>query len=198
MCGANVQGWRMKSVWDVTAPAILEMANKARGLKQVDLSNCRKVSDTLLARIVGWVVQAQSQIPSQRNKLNAQRPVLNTKLNTPVQQPAPGTVIGCPQLSSITLSYCKHITDRTMAHIATHASQRIESMDLTRCTTITDAGFQFWGNVKFERLKRLCLADCTYLSDQSIVWLVNGAGSGLRQLDLVSLGIVEWDAENTY
>ncbi|KAK5197894.1 hypothetical protein LTR99_009311 [Exophiala xenobiotica] len=184
MCGANVQGWRMKSVWDVTAPAILEMANKARGLKQVDLSNCRKVSDTLLARIVGWVVQAQSQIPSQRNKLNAQRPVLNTKLNTPVQQPAPGTVIGCPQLSSITLSYCKHITDRTMAHIATHASQRIESMDLTRCTTITDAGFQFWGNVKFERLKRLCLADCTYLSDQSIVWLVNGAGSGLRQLDL--------------
>ncbi|KIW19250.1 hypothetical protein PV08_03544 [Exophiala spinifera] len=183
-CGANVRSWRMKSVWDVTAPAILEMANKARGLKEVDFSNCRKVSDTLLARIVGWVVPSQPQLSNQRNKVSSQRPVLGTKVNTAVQQPAPGTVIGCPELSAITLSYCKHITDRTMAHIATHASQRIESMDLTRCTTITDAGFQFWGNVKFERLKRLCLADCTYLGDQSIVWLVNGAGSRLEQLDL--------------
>ena len=186
-CGGNVRGWRMKSVWDVTAPAILEMATRARGLKEVDLSNCRKVSDTLLARIVGWVLTAPPQGPSNRTKLNAQRPVLNTKLsNSTPPQPAPGTVIGCPDLNSITLSYCKHITDRTMAHIAAHAHSRIESMDLTRCTTITDAGFQFWGNVKFEKLKRLCLADCTYLSDQSIVWLVNGAGSGLRQLDLVS------------
>ncbi|KAI1619711.1 F-box and leucine-rich repeat protein 7 [Exophiala viscosa] len=183
-CGANVQAWRMKSVWDVTAPAILEMANRARGLKEVDLSNCRKVSDTLLARMVGWVVQSQHQVPSQRNKLTTQRPTVNTKSINSAPQPAPGTVIGCPELSSVTLSYCKHITDRTMAHIATHAHQRIESMDLTRCTSITDAGFQFWGNVKFERLRRLCLADCTYLSDQSIVWLVNGAGSGLRQLDL--------------
>jgi F-box and leucine-rich repeat protein 7 len=186
-CGANVQGWRMKSVWDVTAPAILDMATRAPGLREVDLSNCRKVSDTLLARIVGWVVTGQPQVSSNRSKVNSQRPVLNTKLsNGPPPQPAPGTVIGCPDLKSITLSYCKHITDRTMAHIAAHAHNRIESMDLTRCTTITDAGFQFWGNVKFERLRKLCLADCTYLSDQSIVWLVNGAGSGLRQLDLVS------------
>ncbi|OCT49801.1 cyclic nucleotide-binding domain-containing protein [Cladophialophora carrionii] len=187
-CAATVQGWRMKSVWDVTAPAILEMATRARGLQEVDLSNCRKVSDTLLARIVGWVVTAHPQAPSNRTKTHAQRPVVNTKLGNnaaqPPPQPAPGTVIGCPDLRSITLSYCKHITDRTMAHIATHAHTRIEAMDLTRCTTITDAGFQFWGNVKFERLKKLCLADCTYLSDQSIVWLVNGAGSGLRQLDL--------------
>jgi F-box/leucine-rich repeat protein 7 len=186
-CGANVETWRMKSVWDVTAPAILEMANNARGLSSVDLSNCRKVSDTLLARIVGWVVGPQPHSGVIRNKFNAQRAMANSKHNIPVVQPAPGTVIGCPGLKSITLSYCKHITDRTMAHIATHAKDRIESIDLTRCTTITDAGFQFWGNVKFERLTRLCLADCTYLSDQSVVWLVNGAGGGLRQLDLVSL-----------
>ncbi|EXJ83514.1 hypothetical protein A1O1_07137 [Capronia coronata CBS 617.96] len=182
-CGSNVESWRMKSVWDVTAPAILEMANKARRLKEIDLSNCRKVSDTLLARIVGWVVPAYPQAPPNRPKLTM-RPAINSKVVAPVQQPPPGSVVGCPELSSITLSYCKHVTDRTMAHIATHAHKRIESMDLTRCTTITDAGFQFWGNVKFERLRKLCLADCTYLSDQSIVWLVNGAGSGLRQLDL--------------
>ena len=195
-CGANARIWKMRSVWDVTAPAILEMSNKAKGLTSVDLSNCRKVSDTLLARIVGWVVPNQQQQQSQnagmtRNKVNGYtaRPTLNTKLssqNSVQQAPPPGTVFGCPDLKSISLSYCKHITDRTMHHIASHAANRIEEVDLTRCTTITDTGFQYWGNVRFEKLRRLCLADCTYLSDQSIVWLVNGAGGGLRELDLVS------------
>ena len=183
-CGANVRCWRMKSVWDVTAPAILEMANKARGLQDLDLSNCRKVSDPLLARIIGWVV------PPSPNHNQTNLRSLNTKANhngpTPQPQtPAPGTVFGCPELKTLTLSYCKHITDRTMHHIASHAASRIEGVDLTRCTTITDTGFQYWGNTNFVRLKRLCLADCTYLTDQSIVYLTNAA-RGLRELDLVS------------
>ena len=180
-CGANVKTWKMKSVWDVTAPAILEMANKAKGLQEVDLSNCRKVSDTLLARIVGWVVPAT---PPPR-RMNG-RPTINTR--PPQQspgQPAAGTVFGCPFLKRLTLSYCKHVTDRTMHHIASHASSRIEHMDLTRCTTITDTGFQYWGNAQFLRLRKLCLADCTYLTDNAIVYLTNAA-KGLQELDLVS------------
>ena len=184
MCGANVKTWKMKSVWDVTAPAILDMANRARSLKQIDLSNCRKVSDTLLARIIGWVVPPNG--PNHQGHTNGhhQRPHLNTK-NSHHQQPAPGTVFGCPDLKSLTLSYCKHITDRTMHHIASHAASRIEDVDLTRCTTITDTGFQYWGNANFARLRKLCLADCTYLTDQSIICLTNAA-RGLRELDLVS------------
>ena len=80
-CGANVKSWRMKSVWDVTAPAILEMSNTAKGLQEVDLSNCRKVSDTLLARIVGWVVP---QSPQQGYK---HPPLLNTNASSQSNQP---------------------------------------------------------------------------------------------------------------
>jgi F-box/leucine-rich repeat protein 7 len=171
----------MKSVWDVTAPAILEMANMAKGLQEVDLSNCRKVSDTLLARIVGWVVP-HSPIHHHLKE----RPSLNTRIssgqNTP--HPPPGTVFGCPELKSITLSYCKHVTDRSMHHIASHAASRIEYVDLTRCTTITDTGFQYWGNAHFSRLRKLCLADCTYLTDNAIISLTNAA-KGLQELDLV-------------
>jgi F-box and leucine-rich repeat protein 7 len=188
-CGANVTTWRMKSVWDVTAPAILEMSNRARGLQEVDLSNCRKVSDTLLARIVGWVVPS-TPTPNQANG-HAKRPMLNTRVSASQSQklnpahPPPGTVFGCPNLKSITLSYCKHITDRSMHHIASHAASRIESVDLTRCTTITDTGFQYWGNAQFGNLRKLCLADCTYLSDNAIISLTQAA-RGLRELDLVS------------
>ncbi|TGZ80699.1 RNI-like protein [Ascodesmis nigricans] len=164
LCGTNVVDWRMKSVWDITAPAILEMSNRAKGLKSIDLSNCRKVSDTLLARIVGWPPHPHPH-------------------PHPATYPPPGTIIGCPSLSSLTLSYCKHLTDRTMSHLATHASQRLTHLNLTRCTTITDSGFHSWSLTTFPSLRTLILSDCTYLTDSSIIYLCSSAPY-LTHLDL--------------
>ncbi|KAK8251248.1 hypothetical protein IWZ00DRAFT_230112 [Phyllosticta capitalensis] len=183
-CGANVKIWRMKSVWDITGQAVLEMVNKAKGLEEVDLSNCRKVGDNLLARVIGWVVpelppgylqQAQQHHMNGRYGRRMQQ--------QQVQQLPPGTVVGCPKLKRLTLSYCKHITDRSMAHIAVHASTRLQEIDLTRCTTITDQGFQHWSVYPFPNLTKICLADCTYLTDNAIVFLTNAA-KNLKELDL--------------
>lgn len=182
-CGANIISWRMKSVWDITAQAVLEMANKAKSLEEVDLSNCRKVSDNLLARVIGWVVQGSPPNGGHQNLHGRQAAARSVGAPLP-PQPPPGTVFGCPKLKKLTLSYCKHVTDRSMAHMAYHAAPRLEQIDLTRCTTITDQGFQHWGQFQFSRLTKLCLADCTYLTDNAIVYLTNAA-KGLRDLDLV-------------
>ncbi|OJD27614.1 hypothetical protein ACJ73_00993 [Blastomyces percursus] len=186
-CGGNLISLKMKSVWDVTASAILDMANKAKCLQEIDLSNCRKVSDTLLARIVGWTVPNP---PFGQHFLNGKSVPNATwagaglaQNTTPQNTPASGTVVGCPRLKRLALSYCKHVTDNSMFHIASHAASRLEEVDLTRCTTITDKGFQFWGNAQFLRLRKLCLADCTYLTDNAIVYLTNAA-KGLQELDL--------------
>lgn len=182
-CAANVASWRMKSVWDITAQAVLEMANRAKGLEEVDFSNCRKVSDNLLGRVVGWVVPQPSP-PTSSHQIHGRQPAARA-VGAPVPPaPPPGTVFGCPKLRKLTLSYCKHVTDRSMAHMAFHAASRLEEIDLTRCTTITDQGFQHWGQFQFSRLTKLCLADCTYLTDNAIVYLTNAA-KGLRDLDLV-------------
>lgn len=196
-CSSQVLTWRMKSVWDVTANAILDMSNKAKGLVAVDLSNCRKVSDTLLARIIGWVVPHQAPTHPGLGRMSSMknRPTLRTRYSQNNTQknkeeasiPPAGTVIGCPSLSSLTLSYCKHVTDRTMHHLANHASSRLRYLDLTRCTTITDTGFAYWSQSsasKFTSLQTLILADCTYLSDQAIIHLVSAAGMALKKLDL--------------
>ncbi|KKY25834.1 putative cyclic nucleotide-binding domain containing protein [Diplodia seriata] len=183
-CGANVKRWKMKSVWDITGQAVLEMVNKAKALQEVDLSNCRKVGDNLLARVVGWVVPdlPPGYMQAQQAQMNG-RYGRKGQQQQQVQQLPPGTVVGCPKLRRLTLSYCKHITDRSMAHIAVHASTRLESIDLTRCTTITDQGFQHWSVYPFPNLTRICLADCTYLTDNAIVFLTNAA-KALRELDL--------------
>ncbi|KAF2841021.1 RNI-like protein [Patellaria atrata CBS 101060] len=192
-CGANVTSWKMKSVWDITGQAVLEMVTKAKGLEEVDLSNCRKVGDNLLARVVGWVVPdlppsvLAQQYHQQQQQAQQHKGRRGFSQSQAVQQPPqplpPGTVVGCPRLKKLTLSYCKHITDRSMAHIAIHAANRLEQIDLTRCTTITDNGFQHWSVYPFPRLQKLTLADCTYLTDNAIVYLTNAAKS-LRELDL--------------
>ncbi|KAH8771118.1 hypothetical protein F5883DRAFT_493022 [Diaporthe sp. PMI_573] len=189
LCGKNIKSWRMRSVWDVSAGQILEMSENSKQLEEVDWSNCRKVGDNLLARVVGWVVPeppperknvviASSGAPGKRS---SKMQVMHWQQHP--NAPPPGTVIGCPKLKHLTLSYCKHITDRSMAHLAAHASSRLESLSLTRCTSISDAGFQSWAPFRFPNLTRLCLADCTYLSDNAIVALVNSAKQ-LTHLDL--------------
>ncbi|KAL8763902.1 MAG: hypothetical protein Q9184_000345 [Pyrenodesmia sp. 2 TL-2023] len=182
-CAANVVSWKMKSVWDITAQAVLEMANRAKNLEDVDFSNCRKVSDNLLGRVIGWVVPQPSPPSSGHGNFHNRQGAARA-VGAPVPSaPPPGTVFGCPKLRKMTLSYCKHVTDRSMAHMAFHAASRLEQIDLTRCTTITDQGFQHWGQFHFTKLTKLCLADCTYLTDNAIVYLTSAA-KGLRDLDL--------------
>lgn len=192
-CGDGVKMWKMKSVWEVSGPAVLAMIDKAKGLEEIDLSNCRKVGDTLLARVVGWIVPETKASPPSHvapQPPNGKRTPLK-KIAASSQSgqqlqpppPTPGTIIGASKLRRLSLSYCKHIQDRSMAHIAAHASNRLESLDLTRCTSISDAGFHTWGVYDFKHMRRLVLADCTYLSDQAIVGVVGGC-RGLRDLDL--------------
>ncbi|KAK4231680.1 hypothetical protein QBC38DRAFT_201475 [Podospora fimiseda] len=195
-CGKNVKSWKMRSVWEVSASQILEMSDNAKGLEEVDWSNCRKVGDNLLVRVVGWVVPepqpprenknvviSSSAAKGRRASQYQQRQQQQQQQQPNPNQPPPGTVIGCPKLRRLNLSYCKHITDRSMAHLAMHASKRIESLSLTRCTSITDAGFQQWVPYRFTQLTTLVLADCTYLTDNAIVSLVNAA-KNLKHLDL--------------
>jgi len=191
-CGEGARVWKMKSVWDVSAPTVLALVDKAKGLEEIDLSNCRKVGDNLLARVVGWVVPEKTGVPQAAVPPAPQNGKRQLKRNTAAQQQAasaqppeqpPGTVIGASKLKKLTLSYCKHIQDRSMAHIAAHAADRLEVLDLTRCTSISDAGFHSWGVYDFKNLRKLVLADCTYLSDQAIVGVVGGC-RGLHELDL--------------
>ncbi|KAK4135897.1 hypothetical protein BT67DRAFT_433285 [Trichocladium antarcticum] len=212
-CGKNVKTWKMRSVWDVSAGQILEMSECARGLEEIDWSNCRKVGDNLLARVVGWVVpnpppNATATTAASKNiviSTSTSTAVTrsSSKRGTPRQTrssshlphhppqsappppppPPPGTIIGCPRLRRLNLSYCKHITDRSMAHLAAHAAGRLQRLSLTRCTSVTDAGFAAWAPFRFPHLTHLCLADCTYLSDKALVALVNAA-KALTHLDL--------------
>jgi F-box and leucine-rich repeat protein 7 len=157
--------WKMKSVWDVSGQAISEITQRCAKLEEIDLSNCRKVGDATLSRIIGNGTSSHSP----------ERMIIDSNGG---------------RVKRLTLSYCKHLTDRFMANLANNEqiAARLEVLNISRCTTITDWGFQTWsitsGSGRFASLHDLKLSDCTFLTDQAIVYLVNAAPN-LQKLDLV-------------
>ncbi|CAN3372447.1 hypothetical protein DIURU_005057 [Diutina rugosa] len=158
---------RMRSNWDLSAMAIMDLTAPSVGryLEELDLSNCRKVRDNVVERLIGW------------DDPELARQGTIEDLDYAIDQ------IGCKNLKVLHLGYCKHLTDNVMLHIANHASKRLEMLDLTRCTTITDHGFQYWSYVSFPNLKKLSLKDCTFLTDKSIIALASSC-QNLEILDL--------------
>lgn len=150
---------RMKSIWEVSAMAIMDLTVPSVGgyLEEIDLSNCRKVRDGVIERLIGW-----TNPPSNRAKF-------------PSLDDYAGDDIGCKNLRVLNVGYCKHVTDNVMYHIAENAADRLVSLDLTRCTTITDKGFQSWTPKAFPNLRSLSLKDCTFLTDKSIIAIANSA-----------------------
>ncbi|ODV67318.1 hypothetical protein HYPBUDRAFT_11897 [Hyphopichia burtonii NRRL Y-1933] len=166
---------KMKSNWEVSAMAIMDLTvpSVGRYLEEIDLSNCRKVRDNVLERLIGWDPESISN-DAQGESASDHELDLDEFNNNGV---------GCKNLKILSVGYCKHLSDRIMHHIANHANKRLESLDLTRCTTITDKGFQYWTYRSFSNLKKLSLKDCTFLTDVSIISIANAAPN-LEILDL--------------
>lgn len=158
---------RMRLNWDLLAMAIMDLTAPLVGryLEELDLSNCRKVRDNVVERLIGW------------DDPELARQGTIEDLDYAIDQ------IGCKNLKVLHLGYCKHLTDNVMLHIANHALKRLEMLDLTRCTTITDHGFQYWLYVLFPNLKKLLLKDCTFLTDKLIIALALSC-QNLEILDL--------------
>lgn len=196
-CSDSVRSWHMRSVWDVNGQCILDLVNSAPHLEELDLSNCRKVGDALLSRIVSCRAMKKNLPISSSAASNIGLGIAASAATTSTSAHSAQSTQSAPQtgfqtthspLKRLTLSYCKHIQDRSLAHVAQYACERLESVDLTRCTSVSDQAFAHWAMHNFSSLTRLVLADCTYLTDQAVVGIV-GAARNLRMLDLVCFSL---------
>jgi F-box/leucine-rich repeat protein 7 len=208
----QIQRIKMTSVWEVSAMAIMDLTvpSVGRFLEELDLTNCRKVRDDVIERLIGFESHHHHHQQQQQqhhhhhrhhhnhhNAVTVQQKQKAQKHVNALDEPVPGmeefdevegsshdaNIVGCKNLKRLYLGYCKHLTDRSMYHIALHASERLESLDITRCTTITDVGFAYWAYRPFTNLKKLKLSDCTFLTDKSIIAIASSS-QFLEILDL--------------
>ncbi|KAM0551805.1 hypothetical protein ACHAPJ_008376 [Fusarium lateritium] len=142
-CGKNVRKWKMKSVWDVSANQILEMSENAKGLEEVDWSNCRKVGDNLLGRVVGWVVPdpppsksvvISSSAARSRSKQQQQKHAAQNVL------PPEVVALRLPKLRELRLAFCgSAVSDGSLESVALHLND-LEALSVRGCVRVTGRG----------------------------------------------------------
>lgn len=183
--GGQIKSLKMSSCWDISAMSIMDIAVPSIGklLEEIDLSNCRKVRDDVIQRLIGWDVY---QVGSNNEFFNDINKISSLY---PLDEPIPGMeeystqtstkashndVIGCGKLHKMILRHCKNLTDLTLYHMSLYAKDRLTYLDFTRCSGLTDVGFSYWAYQSFPNLKTLIVSECIFLTDNSIRSIVNG------------------------
>ncbi|AGO12490.1 AaceriAER145Wp [[Ashbya] aceris (nom. inval.)] len=203
--GGQLRHINIKSCWEVSAMAIMDLAVPSIGgsLEEIDLTNCRKVRDEVIQRLIGWEIPTTIFGPLMHDTLldepqgtqliqrdHADFAALHPFQNLPpevsqftINHTPTLDKIGCRSLHKLKLRYCKNITDMTLYHLSVYARERLTYLDLTRCTGLTDMGFSYWSSQLFLNLHTLILTECIFLTDVGIRSIVNCAPN-LEHLNL--------------
>ncbi|KAL6946960.1 hypothetical protein ACO0QE_001816 [Hanseniaspora vineae] len=196
--GGQLTRIKMVGCWEISAMAIMDLAvpSIGRNIVELDLSNCKKVQDDVIQRLLGWgqsVGNQHANFAQNNPQTLLQQPLFATNSMGAAMGSADMSIfgddslnfgsalgrtsaaqrrsnVGCPSLHSLTVRHCKGITDLSLKHISQYAFSRIKHLDLTRCTGITDKGFQSWksAGVIFQNLHTLILSECVFLTDEAI------------------------------
>ncbi|KAM0329518.1 hypothetical protein ACHAQA_004827 [Verticillium albo-atrum] len=184
MCGRNVKRWRMRSVWDVSANQILEMAENAKDLEEVDWSNCRKVGDNLLARVVGWVVPEPPPPPPQNKQVvisssNA-RGRAHKQPPRPANIPKPDNAIvalvgAAKNLTHLDLSFCCALSD-TSTEVVALGLPLLQELRLAFCgSAVSDASLQSVA-LHLNELQGISVRGCVRVTGNGVENLLDGCG----------------------
>lgn len=177
--GGQILTLKMSSCWNISAMSIMDISVPSIGkhLREIDLSNCRKVRDDVIQRLIGWeyderktptnelvetdmfgaLYSLDDPIPGMENFPNPNRK------KSSFQNP-----IGCGNLKKMILRHCKNLTDLTLYHMSLYGKDHLQYLDFARCTGLTDAGFSYWSFQPFENLKSLILSECIFLTDNTV------------------------------
>ncbi|CAH6722992.1 hypothetical protein CLIB1444_12S01838 [[Candida] jaroonii] len=178
----NLKSVKLKSNWEISAMAIMDLSVRSVGksLQEIDLSNCRKVRDNVIERLIGW--DNDEEIGCKQL----------TRLNLGYCKHLTDNVMyhisdHCNQrLTHLDLTRCTTITDKGFEYWTYKFFPNLTSLSLKDCTFLTDKSIISIAN-SVPNLTSLNLNFCCSLTDISIEVLCIGC-QNLKFLDLSFCG----------
>lgn len=169
--GGNLKVLRMRSNWEISAMAIMDLCFPGQCLREIDLSNCRKVDDDVVERLL------------QKNDLK----ILNLGYCKSVSD---RVVPYFYNLESLDLTRCSGITDAGFTSLPFLPSLR--KLSLQQCSYLTDKAMHAIVNLAIN-LEILNLNFCCGLTDGSVLAISTGLPY-LREIDLSFCGLAVSDS----
>ncbi|KAL7747899.1 hypothetical protein RI367_006646 [Sorochytrium milnesiophthora] len=158
-CAHDVQVLSLRNCHSVTDLGVTTVLKQCLQLRSIDLANCWEVSNAVFVASLPAQSHLRSVDVSNLRKIDA------TALRVVLDR--------CPQLTRLSMSYCKTIGDDVFAH---RQWRRLEYLHMQRCTGVSDTAFtsgwlpQLTSSPKAGpfALTYLNLADCSLLTDAAI------------------------------
>lgn len=163
----------MKNNWNISAMAIMDLSVAARQLTNLDLSNCRKVKDDVIFRLIG---NDKFGCPNLQNLNLGYCKYLTDESMKYIGEHA------FDRLKSLDLTRCTTITDQGFLSWLSATDCMLERLILRDCTFLSDKVVEVLGLV-CTNLKELDCTFCCMLTDVSLKLI----GEGLPKLNKLNL-----------
>ncbi|KAL2710940.1 F-box/LRR-repeat protein 2 [Kluyveromyces marxianus] len=182
--GGCIKSLKMTSCWEISAMAIMDIAVPSIGkfLEEINLSNCRKVRDDVIQRLLGWDVAevAPSSVASSHNNQIGSL--------YPLDEPIPDVGFSYwsyqmfPKLKTLIISECIFLTDNSIRSIL-NSCPNLAYLNVSFCCSLTDAAIELI-RVGGQNLEQLDISFCgRAVSDISLL----NISMHLRKLEQISL-----------
>lgn len=176
----NMKGLIMKNNWNLSAMAIMDLSITCKNLTELDLSNCRKVKDDVIMKIIGDKQDYSVGCHHLQNlSLGYCKYLTDRTMNHIINNTE-------DKLMSLDLTRCTTITDNGFLDMNNHKFFRLQKLVLRDCTFLSDRVIERI-SMSCPGLEKLDLMFCCMLTDYSLKLLGYGCPK-LIDLDLSFCG----------
>lgn len=163
----NIKELIMRNNWNLSAMAIMDLSIACKSLLKLDLSNCRKVKDDVMIRLIGYEKDySEGCHQLEELSLGYCKYLTDRTMHHIINNAA-------ERLVSLDLSRCTTITDNGFIHFSNKTFYKLKRLILKDCTFLSDRAVESI-SVSCPALEVLDLTFCCMLSDYSLKLLGYG------------------------
>jgi F-box/leucine-rich repeat protein 7 len=177
---ANLRKVYMKCNWNISAMAIMDLSISCRQLLELDVSNCRKVTDDVIISLIGYRDNTKFGCPCLRSLRLGYCKYLTDRTMQHIINDMNDRV------ELLDLTRCTTITDNGFLNLRNNYFSKLHTFVLKDCTFLSDRVVEMI-SIYMKELEDLNLTFCCMLTDVSLK-LLGTSNSKLRRLDLSFCG----------
>lgn len=163
----NVKELIMRNNWNISAMAIMDLSIACKSLIKLDLSNCRKVKDDVMMKLIGTRGDHASGCHYLQDLSLGYCKYLTDKTMNHIISNTEDILVG------LDLTRCTTITDNGFMNFSNHTFQRLKKLILRDCTFLSDRVIEKV-SMSCPSLETLDLTFCCMLTDYSLKLLSYG------------------------
>ncbi|KAL6451128.1 FBXL14 F-box/LRR-repeat protein 14 [Candida maltosa Xu316] len=174
--GGNLKVLRMSSNWEVSGMAIMDLCFPGQCLEEIDLSNCRKVDDDVIERLLSKSHLKILNLGYCKGVTDHVVPFFNNLESLDLTRCSGITDVGftqmpfSPSLKKLSLKQCSYLTDKAIYSLA-NVAPNLEVLNLNFCCGLTDGAITAIA-MAFPFLREIDLSFCgSAVSDSSLMSL---------------------------